>query len=137
MNKTDEELLKNLKIYCPPSIITKYKHKQQKPKDWTRFYYYKNKRRHLVEGSAVSYDYEVSSTLNYNKNTFYKMTTMSSQDGYFDYYFKLKDHLPNVVVKKCNRHNKSDKVQQITPPYKNKFSNYEMTDDGKFIVRFD
>ena len=40
----------------------------------------------------VDYDYEVSSTLNYNKNTFYKMTTMSSCDGYFDYYFKLKDH---------------------------------------------
>lgn len=134
MNPDDTELLNNLKIFCPPNIVAKYKHKQQNPKEWVRFYYYKNKKRHIVDADAVSYDYEVSSTLNYNKQTFYKMTTMSTQDGYFDYYFKLKEHLPNVVVKKSNRHNKSEKTQQITPPYKK--NNYEMTEDGKFIVRF-
>ena len=42
------------------------------------------------------------------KTHFYKMTGMSSTDGYFDYYFKLKEHLPNVVVKKSNRNNKTE-----------------------------
>tara|TARA_R110001592_G_scaffold184578_3_gene428344 strand:+ start:638 stop:1045 length:408 start_codon:yes stop_codon:yes gene_type:complete len=135
MNNSDAELLQNLKIFCPENIINKYKHKQQQPKDWVRFYYYKNKRRHEVQPKNIEYDYEVSSTLNYNKNTFYKMTTMSTQDGYFDYYFKLKSHLPNVVVKKCNRHNKSEKCQQIKHPFIKK--DYEITNDGKFVVRFD
>jgi hypothetical protein len=135
MNDNDTILLNNLKIFCPPNIVAKYKHKQQAPKEWTRFYYYKNKKRQIVSNENVDYDYEVSSTLNYNKNTFYKMTTMSSCDGYFDYYFKLKDHLPNVVVKKSNRHNKTEKTKKMTTPFEK--PPYELDKDGKFILRFD
>tara|TARA_R110000796_G_scaffold90169_5_gene193942 strand:+ start:5041 stop:5448 length:408 start_codon:yes stop_codon:yes gene_type:complete len=134
MNSHDSILLNNLKIFCPANIVTKYKHKQQKPKEWTRFYYYKNKKRNIVTHENIEYDYEVSSTLNYNKNTFYKMTTMSSSDGYFDYYFKLKDHLPNVVVKKSNRHNTTEKTKQMVKPFQS--TPYEIDSNGKFVVRF-
>lgn len=134
MNPQDTELLDNLKIYCPPEIVAKYSHKQNNPKEWTRFYYYKQKRRYIIPKENIQYDYEVSSTLNYNKNVFYKMTSMSSSDGYFDYYFKLKDNLPNVVVKKSNREGKSQRSKQIatkyTPPE-------TCPKTGKFIVRFD
>tara|TARA_R110000744_G_scaffold80657_4_gene158397 strand:- start:1047 stop:1454 length:408 start_codon:yes stop_codon:yes gene_type:complete len=135
MNVDDKELLTNLKIFCPPNIVTKYSHKQAAPKEWIRFYYYKNKKKKLIFPQNIEYDYEVSSTLNYNKNTFYKMTTMSNQDGYFDYYFKLKDNLPNVVIKKSNRHNKSDKTKSFLN--KLKVSDYERDKHGKFILRFD
>ena len=135
MNTHDIDLLNNLKIFCPPNIVTKYSHKQQAPKDWTRFYYDKNKKRHLVKPENIDYDYEVSSTLNYNKYVFYKMTTMSNQDGYFNYYFKLKDNLPNVVIKKSNRHNKSEKTKSFVNNMK--VSDYETDKNGKFIVRFD
>jgi len=135
MNDNDVDLLDNLKIYCDPSIVTKYSHKQTNPKEWVRFYYYKKKRRHIVNKENISYDYEVSSTLNYNKNVFYKMTSMSASDGYFDYYFKLKDHLPSTVVKKSNRENKSERSRRLPP--KKSIKDYEMTKDGKFIVRFD
>ena len=37
------------------------------------------------------------------------MTTMSADDSYFDYFFKLKGDLPKCVVKKCNRYGKSQK----------------------------
>lgn len=136
MNPTDKEMLDNLKVYISPEIITKYNHKQSQPREWVRFYYYKNKKRHSIPGSQIKYDYEVSSTLNYHKNTFYKMTTMSSSDGYFDYYFKLKDHLPSCVVKKSNRSGKSDKTKIVRQVYKNK-PDYKMTPDGKFLVTFD
>lgn len=135
MNPQDTELLDNLKIYCPPEIVAKYSHKQNNPKEWTRFYYYKQKRRYIIPKENIQYDYEVSSTLNYNKNVFYKMTSMSSSDGYFDYYFKLKDNLPNVVVKKSNREGRSQRSKNIT---KSKYTPPETCPEtGKFIVRFD
>lgn len=140
MNELDDELLKNLKIYCPPSLITKYSHKHKIPNDWIRFYYYKNKQRKECGPNDIAFDYEVSSTLNYKKNVFYKMTTMSSDDNYFDYFFKLKGDLPKCVVKKCNRYGRSEKQKKFVknidwknPPKKPP----EISEDGKFVCRFD
>lgn len=135
MNDSDKELLDSLKVYCPPEIVAKYQHKQQKPRDWVRFYYYKNKKRNIVNAKDIKYDYEVSSTLNYNKDTFYKMTGMSSTDGYFDYYFKLKEHLPNVVVKKSNRNNKTERTKIMSKPTDKK--HYDIDENGKFIIKFE
>jgi len=133
MNPSDIELLNNLKIYCSPEIVAKYKHKQKKPQEWTRFYYYKQKR-YKIPNENIQYDYEVSSTLNYNKNVFYKMTAMSNNDGYFDYYYKLKDELPNVVVKKSNRYGKSQATQLKV--LSEKPSVPTCPDTGKFIINF-
>lgn len=135
MNPNETDLLDEMKIFCPPEIVAKYSHKQNNPKEWTRFYYYKNKRRFIIPKDNIQYDYEVSSTLNYNKNVFYKMTSMSSSDGYFDYFFKLKDNLPNIVVKKSNRDGKSQRSTTIATK---KYEPPETCPEtGKFIVRFD
>jgi|TARA_B100000519_G_scaffold191932_1_gene192847 hypothetical protein len=126
MNPEDQKLLDELKIFCSPEIVAKYNHQQENQNDWTRFYYYKDRRRQVVTNANVDYDYEVSSTLNYNKRTFYKITAMSMKDGYFDYYFKLKSHLPYVVVKKSNRNHRGEELQPLPTT----------TENGKFVLRF-
>ena len=63
MNPEDQKLLEELKIFCSPEIVAKYNYKQENQNDWTRFYYYKDRRRQVVTNANVDYDYEVSSTL--------------------------------------------------------------------------
>lgn len=135
MNEYENQILTDFKVYCPKEVVAKYNHKHQKDKDWTRFYYYKDKKRHAVGKDNIDYDYEVSSTLAYNKNVFYKMTTMSNQDTFFDYYFKLKNDLPKIVVKKSNRKGRSERTLIKNEIIKKK-TDYEMSEDGKFICRF-
>jgi len=134
MDTYDIQTLSDLKVYCPPEIVAKYNHKHNNPKNWSRFYYYRNKKKTLVPNNNIEYDYEVSSTLAYNKNVFYKMTTMSHDDNFFDYYFKLKPDLPKCVIKKSNRFNKVQKRMTIK---KFDINDFDRSDDGKFILRFD
>jgi len=137
MNDYENQVLTDFKVFCPKEVVAKYNHKHQNQAKnaWTRFYYYKDKKRHAVGKENLDYDYEVSSTLAYNKNVFYKMTTMSNQDTFFDYYFKLKNDLPKIVVKKSNRKGKSDRTKNVKEKIK-KITEYELSDDGKFICRF-
>jgi len=134
MDSNDTEILTGLKCFCPPEIVQKYNHKHNDAKNWSRFYYYRDKKKTLVTNNNIDYDYEVTSTLSYNKNVFYKMTTMSMDDNFFDYYFKLKSDLPKCIVKKSNRFN-SKKKRNINIR-KFDIDDYE-TEDGKFILRFD
>lgn len=144
MNNNDLEILKNLKVYCPPGIITKYSHKHKLPEEWVRFYYYKDKVKTAVKPENLGYDYEVSSTLNYRKDVFYKMTTMSQTDEYFDYYFKLKPDLPQTIVKQCNKKENGNprkhtlkKRGKLIYDWKNPPKKpHEMDEDGKFIIHF-
>ena len=130
MNDYENGVLSDFKVYCPKYIIQKYKHKHQEEADWTRFYYYKNKQRTIVPKTNIDYDYEVSSTLAYNKNVFYKMTTMSNSDTFFDYYFKLKPELPKIIVKSSNR--RDHKMKKL----KQQFPKPEIAANGKVVVRF-
>jgi hypothetical protein len=130
MNEYEQGVLTDFKVFCPKYIIQKYKHKHQDQDAWTRFYYYKDKQRTAVPPENIDYDYEVSSTLAYSKNVFYKMTTMSNADTFFDYYFKLKPELPKVVVKSSNR--KSQRLKR----FNDQKPKPEFTKDGKVIVRF-
>jgi len=132
MNDYELAVLSDFRVHCPKYIIQKYKHKHANASDWTRFYYYKAKQKILVAPENLDYDYEVSSTLAYNKNVFYKMTTMSNSDTFFDYYFKLKSELPKVVVKSSNRRS----LRHLNLKYKEREQEREFTKDGKLIVRF-
>ena len=60
---------------------------------------------------------------------------MSNQDTFFDYYFKLKNDLPKIVVKKSNRKGKSDRTKNVGEKIKKK-KEYEISEDGKFVCRF-
>ena len=64
------------------------------------------------------------------------MTTMSNTDAFFDYYFKLKNDLPKIVVKKSNRKGKSDRTKNVKEPPMKKLSDYECSSEGKFICHF-
>jgi|TARA_R110000765_G_scaffold18336_4_gene49247 hypothetical protein len=134
MNANDKKALRDLSISMSDDMIKKYKHKNTDPDEWIRFYYYKNKKKTLVED--LDYDFEVSSTLNYKTNTMYLMSIMSQKDPYFDYYFTLKSDLPKCIIKKSNR-NKSDNVRNKTKinNYKTDYERCPKT--GKIIVRFD
>lgn len=136
MNIDDRNTLDRLGIYIDPAIITKYSHKNTNPEDWSRFYYYKNKKKTLVNN--ISYDNEVSSTLNYKKDTFYLMSIMSHKDPYFDYYFCLKPDLPKCIIKKSNRNTKIYKPKSRTSFTEYTRKPYETcSKTGKIIVRFD
>ncbi len=136
MNDYENNVLTDFKVFCPTDVIQKYKHKHTNDKNWTRFYYYKDKKRHQVGNENIEFDYEVSSTLAYNKNVFYKMTTMSNQDGFFDYYFKLKNNLPKIVVKKSNRKNQSNRTKNIKEVGTNPTLPPICPESGKFICHF-
>ena len=60
---------------------------------------------------------------------------MSNQDGFFDYYFKLKNNLPKIVVKKSNRKNQSNRTKNITP-VPNTTMPPVCPESGKFICHF-
>ena len=132
MDEYETSILDNMKVYCPKYIIQKYKHKHAKDEKWTRFYYYKNKKRVEVPTENIDYDYEVSSTLAYNQNVFYKMTTMSNSDTFFDFYFKLKPSLPDIVIKNSNKSNSHKKSYN----YNLQKIEREYTEDGKMLVKF-
>jgi len=137
MNVLDILTLNDLKVFCPPEIVAKYNHKHNNPNDWSRFYYYRDKKKTLVGKQNIEYDYEVSSTLAYNQNIFYKMTALSCDDLHFDYYFKLKNDLPKCIVKKSNRYNKKSKNETATSYTRIERNKIETSKDGKFILRFD
>lgn len=135
MNSDDKKALSDLGIYISPEIVAKYNHKNSDPEQWSRFYYYKNKKKTKVDN--VEYDYEVSSTLNYKKNTFYLMSIMSHKDPYFDYYFCLKQDLPKCIIKKSNRNKSNDMKKKKLIQY-DRYKDYEKCPKtGKIIVRFD
>jgi hypothetical protein len=138
MNDDDKKTLDRLGIFINPSIVTKYSHKNTDPEKWCRFYYYKNKKKTIINN--ISYDNEVSSTLNYKKDTFYLMSIMSHKDPYFDYYFTLKANLPKSIIKKSNRNTKKNKPSSKIN-YNNTYNQkkpYEICPKTKkIIVRFD
>jgi len=133
MDEYEKALLTDFQVYCPKYIIQKYNHKHAAGDNWTRFYYYKRKKRYAVPPENIDFDYEVSSTLAYNKNTFYKMTTMSNSDTFFDYYFKLKSELPKIVIKSSNRKSKNQ-LNKISFPQSDL---HELTSTGQVIVKFE
>jgi len=134
MNDAEKELLYALGVYIAPKTIQKYKHKHNTDENWTRFYYYKNRKPFLVPGSNVRFESEVTSTQSLHKNTFYKMTILSKTDMFYDYYYKLKDHVGNVVVKQNKRtgvrgKQKPDPPKPSSPPPL-------ISENGKFVVSF-
>tara|TARA_Y100001963_G_scaffold157069_1_gene252259 strand:+ start:1694 stop:2119 length:426 start_codon:yes stop_codon:yes gene_type:complete len=130
--------------HVPDNLKTAVKSKHRNPKNWTKFYWYRDRTRTEVKADKVKEDKVITSRLDYCKNTFYKISAMSSQDEYFDYYFKLKDNVDKVVVKKNNRY-KDPEFNPNNPLKKKRIdwrdnsypSKYDYSDDGKIIVRFD
>ena len=136
--------IKNEKYHVPDELKTAIKSKHRNPKTWCKFYWYRDRTKQEVDQNKIKQDKVITSRLDYCRDTFYKISAMSAQDEYFDYFFKLKPHLDKTVVKKNERFKKESFNPQA--PFKKRRekswkdkpypSNYEYTDDGKVIVRF-
>ena len=128
MNSKEKIILDSLGIYIDEAIIKKYSRSVTHPAEWSRFYYYRNKKRTEVKTSQVLTDLQVSSTNLLHRGTFYKMTHLSNDDLFFDYYYKLKDTIGTCVVKKTRRLNKKLVVTNPLP--------HERNTKGQFVIRW-
>ena len=99
-------------------------------------WFYKTRRKTQVLPNEVQDDFIITSKLEYQKNTFYKLTQLSLEDDSFDYYYRLKDEVPSNIVKKNSRYKKLKKRPKAHwRDYKQK--PHEIDEEtGKFIVRF-
>ena len=116
-------------------------HKHRLPDEWVSLWFYKNRKKTEIENENLKSDKEITSKLEYNINTFYKMTALSEDDDFFDYYYRLKPKVDKGnIMKKNNRYTKGGKKKKKS--VKNNVEEYgkniphEWTDDGKIIVRF-
>jgi hypothetical protein len=108
------------------NLLKKPNKRVHRTDDWIRLYFYRNRKKTKVE-CVKDYDREITSSLDFNKNTLYRITAMSNQDEHFDYFFKVKDNAPKVIVKK----NKRGRKRIIYPRQP-----FEEDDKGNVIISF-
>ena len=126
----------NNEDYVIPESLNITPHQHRDKKNWVSLWFYKGRQKQKVDPSHIQADKIITSKLEYQNNIFYKMSSMSKEDSYFDYYFKLKENSPKDLVKKNNRYKK------LNPKRKHKFNEYQpkpynKDPNGKFIVTFD
>lgn len=126
--------------YKIPASLKCNPHKHRDKNNWVALWFYKNRKKTEVLPDQVKVDKVITSKLEYQKDIFYKMSQMSEEDEYFDYYFRLKDKIRDKnLVKKNNRYKKGHPANKFGK--KNKWKEYkglphERDENGKFIVRF-
>ena len=127
--------------YLIPKNIFDKKSKQEhrKKQKWCNLYFFKNrKKKTIIDPDQVKDDLVITSALQYQRDTFYKMSSISQEDDTFDYYYKLKPNANTDIVKHKSRSKKPlKKSKPRWQDYKKPLSEYERSDDGFFIVRFD
>jgi hypothetical protein len=121
--------------YLIPEGLNINPHKHRDADNWISLWFYRGRRRNKVTQDQILPDKVITSKLDYQKNIFYKMSSMSREDEHFDYYFRLKEDTPKNLVKKNTRYKK------INPKKKVKFKEYKSPPykkdkDGKYIVTF-
>lgn len=131
--------INDVKYYIPDGIMEKA-HKHRQPDEWATLWFYKNRKRTLINNEKITTDKEITSKLEYNINTFYKMTTLSADDDHFDYYYRLKPTTKvGNILKKNNRYkrrgNSNLKKHFKGTPYGSDKPR-KWTKDGKIIVTF-
>ena len=136
-----EKLIRiNGKEYIIPNEIfdKKIKQKHRKKNKWCNLYFFKNRKKNVItDKNQVKDDLVITSALQYQRDTFYKMSSISQEDDTFDYYYKLKHNTTTDIVKHKSRSKKSlKKTKYKWQDYKRPLSEYERSADGKFVVRF-
>ena len=96
--------------YIVPAKINKKRHTHRNPQNWVSLWFYKDRKKtRVLEPLDVVSDKVITSKLEYQKDIFYKMSQMSEEDEFFDYYFKLKHVIKDKnIVKKNNRYKKGN-----------------------------
>ena len=92
------------KEYIISKKLLKKKRKHRNPKNWVTLWFYKDRLRTKISGK-IACDSMITSKLEYQKNTFYKMSAMSLEDPTFDYFFCLKPDIKEKnIIKRNGRH---------------------------------
>ena len=98
--------INDTRYYIPDEVFEKA-HKHRLPDEWVTLWFYKNRKRTMIDNDYIKSDKLITSKLEYNKNTFYKMTTLSAEDDHFDYFYRLKPTVAEGnILKKNNRYTK-------------------------------
>jgi len=131
-----QSILINGKIYIIPPNVLRKTHKHRVKRNWVNMWFYKTRRKTQVLPNEVQDDFIITSKLEYQKNTFYKISQLSLDDDSFDYYYRLKDEVPTDIVKKNCRFKKPKKSSK--PHWRDyQRKEHEVCETtGKFIVRF-
>lgn len=130
------------KIVYIPNELFNQKRKHRKKEKWVRLWFYKNRRKSEVDPDKLKIDIDITSKLEYQKGTFYKISQLSEDDLYFDYFYKLKCGLPKDIFKKNNRY-KTPIVDARVPPRTkrlvgcNEHVNRVIGKGGGFLVTFE
>jgi hypothetical protein len=82
----------------------------------TTCYYYKKKRKTEVLPNKIQPDY-ISTIKEYEEDVFYKLTSISRKSNHFDYFIKLKDKSPRIVILKNNVHSEELKPEKYVSEY--------------------
>lgn len=122
--------------FLVPADINLNPHKHREEEKWVSLWFYKNRRKTLVYPEQINVDKVITSKLQYQKNIFYKMSSMSEEDVYFDYFFRLKDKKGKNLIKKNNRFKKSNPHQKKKKKDDYKSKSHKIDEDGKYIVTF-
>ena len=115
-------------------VPKKFIHDHCHPFDQTDFgyttcYFYKKRKKMKLLPEHQKPDYVVTNKKKYDKDTFYKLTQLSRNAKYFDYYMKVKDDCePNVLLESCYHNNFLKK--------KINMDNNIVKKNGKFVVTF-
>lgn len=93
---------KFVKIYIPDDLISTYEGKtHQKPEQWNKIVFYNSRVREEIDRKNIVN--ELVGCGQYQKNTFYKMGSISKKDYIWDYYRVLKKHpYSEIAVKTDN-----------------------------------
>ena len=129
-------------MYVPDEYLDASRHKHRKPGNWSKFYFYKNLEKTQVSPKDIKCDYEVTSSLEYQQDIFYKLSHLSDNDSTFDYFYKLKTDIPNIMFKQNNRYktpqsSKKRTNKARTAHWKNNPTQvFNVNKDGKIEVTF-
>ncbi len=129
-------------MYVPDEYLDSVKHKHRKPGKWSKFYFYRNRTKTEVSIDNIKSDFEITSSLEYQQDIFYKLSHLSDSDCTFDYFYKLKTDIPNIIFKKNNRYktpqssNKRTNKPRTAHWKNNPTQIFNVNKDGKIEVIF-
>jgi hypothetical protein len=89
-------------VYIPDELF-KVPRRHRKDDKWVRLWFYKDRHKKSLQARKIKNDFDITSKLEYQNGTFYKISQLSDDDSYFDYFYKLKSGLPKDIFKKNNR----------------------------------
>ena len=129
-------------MYVPEEYLVASRHKHRAPGNWSKFYFYRNRSKTVVLPENIKCDFEVTSSLEYQQDIFYKLSHLSDNDSTFDYYYKLKTDIPNILFKQNNRYKTPQATNKRTnKPRTSHWKNnptqvFNVNKDGKIEVTF-